>query len=233
MFHKKIPNAKPYNWLIHKICHREAAKFSEHYKGRVLDVGCGSMPYESIIKKNAQEYVGLDRHKAVENKDNFVLGTAESLPFSDESFDTVTAFQLLEHLPQPSAFIKEAYRVLKPGGKIIVSTPFMWGIHDDPHDYYRFTHQGLNQKLSENRFQVVSVRPAGGFWTVWILMLNYFLLDVFPGRVRFLLRPAFFLLQTAADFLDTVSLNLLSNGKRYCRFYAIFSAVAVKEKSSS
>jgi len=100
-------------------------------RGLVLDLGCGDAPYAGFFRNF--QYVAVDlnkRSKAV------VLCDATSLPFKSETFDLVLASELLEHVSEPSLVLKEAYRVLKFNGHIIVTTRFMFPYHPEPSDYY-------------------------------------------------------------------------------------------------
>jgi SAM-dependent methyltransferase len=71
---------------------------------------------------------------------------------------------MIEHVREPKVLLQEAYRVLKKGGCLIVTAPLDWGIHEAPHDYYRFTRYGLNYLASSTGFTVVSIKARGGFW---------------------------------------------------------------------
>jgi len=91
-----------------------------------------------------------------------VVGSASSLPFNCNSLCFVASQEVLEHLPDPEAAVREVYRVLKPGGIFYLQTPFIVGIHDSPHDYWRFTNFGLSALLKRAGFEVGEVRPSGG-----------------------------------------------------------------------
>lgn len=151
-------------------------------KGRLLDVGCGQKPYEEIFTPFVQEYVGIE-HEAT-----FALTQASSngkrpdytydgrtLPFDDDSFDTVLNVQVLEHTPQPLALMKEMARVLKPNGKLILSAPFQFRMHEQPHDYFRYTVFGLTSLCAEVGLKVESVHHQGSLWSVLAHKLNSFL----------------------------------------------------------
>jgi len=79
-----------------------------------------------------------------------------------ESYDIAILIEVLEHLPHPWLALSEAYRVLKPGGIIIVSVPHLSRLHDLPHDYYRFTANGLAVLLNEAGFSLVETQTKGG-----------------------------------------------------------------------
>lgn len=72
-----------------------------------------------------------------------MLGSAEELPFLDGSFEQILATELLEHVRHPHAAIREMWRVLRPGGRVILTTRFLYPIHGAPHDYFRYTRFGL------------------------------------------------------------------------------------------
>lgn len=98
-----------------------------------------------------------------------LLGDAHVLPLSDASLDAVIMQAVLEHLAEPRAAIAEAWRALRPGGVLYVEMPFLQGFHADPHDYQRYTLEGLRRRLAgfEELASGVSVGP---FCTlVWLL----------------------------------------------------------------
>ena len=91
-----------------------------------------------------------------------------SLPFADRCFETVFCAQVLEHVPRPEELLREAFRVLKVGGQIILTVPQTWGLHEEPHDYYRFTRYGLRYMLERVGFQVRSIEPRGGAFRMMV-----------------------------------------------------------------
>ncbi len=122
--------------------------------GRVLDVGCGRKPYRKLF--NSTEYVGLEidtpanRDKAV--ADFFYDG--KSFPFPDASFDGVFASQVLEHVFNPDEFLIEVRRILKPGGRLLLTVPFCWDEHEQPWDYARYSSFGLRHLAEKSGFKV-------------------------------------------------------------------------------
>jgi SAM-dependent methyltransferase len=91
-----------------------------------------------------------------------VVGDAQCLPFADTSFDTVFCSQVLEHVPEPWLCLSEFRRVLKPGGTLILSVPHISWLHNEPHDYYRYTKHGLRFLLEQSELPLLRVEPAGG-----------------------------------------------------------------------
>jgi SAM-dependent methyltransferase len=138
--------------------------------GRVLDVGCGLQPYRALLGTLVTEYIGLDRPGPYAAPD--VEGDARSLPFPDHSFDGVMSTQVLEHVVDPAATLREIARVLRPGGRVVLTCPGTWPAHEVPHDYWRFTRFGLQHLFASTGFDAVSIRPQGGTWSTLGQMLN-------------------------------------------------------------
>lgn len=101
-----------------------------------LDHGCGPGPYKALFKQR----VGFDvaPGPAVD-----VTGDMHALPFEDNYFEQILSTEVLEHSYDPCKAVDELRRVLKPGGKLILTTRFVYPLHDTPHDFFRFTEFGL------------------------------------------------------------------------------------------
>src|SRR3954469_25888116 len=134
------------------------ARIGDRY--RVLDVGCGPKPYYPFFAERASEYVGVD---VVENPDAELRGPVEALPVEDGSFDVVLCTQVLEHCDDPVQAVRELRRVTAPGGRVLASTHGVQVFHPSPHDYWRWTHEGLRRLFAENAsWGELGVSPAGG-----------------------------------------------------------------------
>jgi SAM-dependent methyltransferase len=134
--------------------------------GWLLDIGCGNQPYAHLFP-NVGRYVGVDLPPppGMQRRAS-VWASALHLPFVGKSFDTVLCAQVLEHIPQPQRLIEEAFRVLKVGGRFILTAPQTWGLHEEPQDYYRFTQYGLRYLLESAGFEVQSIAARGGAFRV-------------------------------------------------------------------
>lgn len=151
-------------------------------RGELLDVGCGQKPYEEIFAPYVDKYVGIE-HEATfsltqasaHGKQPDFTYDGRTLPFADKSFDTVLNVQVLEHTPHPLTLMKEMARVLKPNGRLILSAPFQFRLHEQPHDYFRYTVFGLTSLCEEVGLRVESVRHQGSLWSVLAHKLNSFL----------------------------------------------------------
>jgi SAM-dependent methyltransferase len=150
-------------------------------RGRLLDVGCGEKPYESIFRPYVSEYIGVEQRSTFEltaagsRRGPDVLYSGDRLPFPDKSFDTVLSVQVLEHTPRPHQLMQEMSRVLADDGKLILLAPFQFRLHEQPHDYFRYSSHGLRQLCSEVGLEVVQVDPQGSLWSVLGHKLNSYL----------------------------------------------------------
>src|SRR4029079_1312662 len=98
-----------------------------------------------------------------------------TLPFRDGAFDTVLSIQVLEHTPRPAALMAEMSRVLAPDGTLILTAPFQFRLHEQPHDYFRYSPHGLRQLCADAGLEVTEVLQQGSLWTVLGHKLNSFL----------------------------------------------------------
>jgi SAM-dependent methyltransferase len=140
---------------------------------RLLDVGCGVKPYYPWFEPFVSEYVGVD---IPGNPAADLVGTIESIPVEDASFDVVICTQVLEHCDDPAAGVGELRRVLKPGGRALASTHGVMVYHPAPHDLWRWTHEGLERLFLTNAsWATVSVRPAAGTTATLALLLSIYI----------------------------------------------------------
>lgn len=123
--------------------------------GKVLDIGCGSKPYQYFF--TTEKYYGIDienegHDHTDENIDEFYDG--KSIPAKDGEYDNVVCFEVLEHVFEPEQFLAEINRVLKPGGQLLLTTPFIWNEHEVPNDYGRLTSFGMKHLLGKMGFEM-------------------------------------------------------------------------------
>lgn len=135
--------------------------------GRIVDVGCGAQPYRPWIEAAGLQYAGVDWPHSIHAPAQADTVTHDlnlkPWPFDAESFDGMLCTEVLEHIPDPAAFLREAARVLKPGGLMVLTTPLVWPEHEAPHDYFRYTQFGLRCLAEQAGFTVERVEPRGGW----------------------------------------------------------------------
>jgi len=114
-----------------------------------LDIGAQNGPYAAHFPRR----VGLDIQKGQGVR---IIGDAQALGIRDAVFPVVLCTEVLEHLPEPQRAIDEMFRVLEPGGTLLLTTRFLFPIHDAPHDYFRYTKYGLRHLL--RRFEIMELQ---------------------------------------------------------------------------
>ncbi len=128
----------------------------------VLDVGGGKGPYRRFI--NHRQWWIMDIEKRGQS-DKFIKANAnQRWPIKDKSVDLVLATEVLEHIYNPQFFLAEARRVLKKGGALILTTPFLWKLHEEPNDYFRYSIYGLKYLMKEAGWREFKVTPSNGFF---------------------------------------------------------------------
>ncbi len=198
------------NWLILKINNKITQQCCHDYiKGIVYDLGCGERPYEVDILQRADQYIGVDWGSTLHNlKADIVSNLNKPLPIDSEVADTITSFQVMEHLCEPQIMLNEAYRILKKDGNIILTVPFQWWVHEAPYDYLRYTPYGLRYMFEKAGFTDIKITPNTGFFAMWILKMNYFSSRFIRGPrpirwvIEGILIPLWYLSQCAAPYLD-------------------------------
>ena len=143
--------------------------------GATLDVGCGTKPYQHLF--NSSEYLGLEidspENRAKKNADIFYNGS--TFPFKPLSFDSIVANQVFEHVFNPEEFLSELNRVLKQGGNLLITVPFVWDEHEQPHDFARYSSFGLKFILDKHGFEILQHRKSVDDIRVIFQLLNAYI----------------------------------------------------------
>jgi SAM-dependent methyltransferase len=199
-----------HNWLAKKLVNDKVRAHLALLRGTVIDLGCGTRPYEADILGTADAYVGIDWGNSLHGTHADVIAdVARPLPIRDGAADCVVTFDVLEHVAEPACMLAECWRILRPGGLLMISVPFQWWVHEAPWDFYRYTRHGLEYLLGKAGFADVRVQATSGFWAMWVLKLNYQLARLVRGPrpvrmlVRALLVPAWWLGQSLAPLMDS------------------------------
>lgn len=146
--------------------------------GNLLDIGCGTKPYQSIF--TVDNYVGLD----IDSDNTRQLGIADKFydgkkfPFPDNSFESALCNQVLEHVFNPDEFLCEIARIIKPGGKLLLSVPFVWDEHEQPYDYARYSSFGLRALLEKQGFKYLYHKKLGADPSCLFQLTNAYLYKI-------------------------------------------------------
>lgn len=136
----------------------------KYASGKLIDLGCGNVPFYDVYKDLIIENICADWPNSMHK--NEYLDTEcdlnQRLPFPDSDFDTIIISEVLEHISNPELTWAEMTRILKPGGRIILSVPFLYKIHEAPHDYFRYTEFALRNFAAKNKLSVLELESLGG-----------------------------------------------------------------------
>jgi len=176
---------------------------TQNARGRFIDLGCGDMPYRRTIEPIVDVYHSLDYIPRASNVD--FIGDIQSMTqIPDNTYDSAMCLEVLEHIPQPQQALNEAFRILKPGGTLVLSVPHLSRLHELPNDYFRFTRYGLNYLLKKSGFSVQAIYERGGllsFLGHQVALIMFLIIWGIPGikHVAFILNalintiPVFYL----------------------------------------
>lgn len=135
-----------------------------HAHGRLLDLGCGNVPLYEAYRDFCSEVTCVDwgnSPHACKHLDHAIDITGP-LPFADRTFDCVLLSDVLEHIPTPDFTCREVARVLTKGGKFIMNVPFFYWLHEQPHDYHRYTEFALARLMQISGMQIDQLDRLGG-----------------------------------------------------------------------
>ena len=158
------------------------AMIGEHARGRMLDLGCGDVPYYPWYRERVSAITCVDWSASLHGRSHVdrEVDLNGELPFAAESFDTVLLADVLEHIAAPGLLLREIARVLSPGGKLLITVPFLYQVHEAPHDYFRYTEFALTRLCSDAGFASTEVQAYGGYPDVLLDVLTKGLASVPP-----------------------------------------------------
>jgi SAM-dependent methyltransferase len=139
------------------------AAIRSHASGHLLDLGCGKTPLYGIYRDFSTSVTTTDWPSSPHDSlhVDIYADLNQPLPFLDGSFDTVLSTSVLEHIWRHDILWSEMSRLLSHGGKLILATPFMYWLHEEPHDYLRWTRYALARACHENRLEVEHLHHFG------------------------------------------------------------------------
>ena len=178
---------------------------SQYLQGRLIDIGCGEKPYEALLSEFVTEHIGVDHEATLHETSRIDLfGSAYEIPDETGAFDSAICTAVLEHLEEPEQALRECMRVLRPGGVAIYSVPFIWHIHEEPRDFFRYSKFGLRYLFEKVGAEILELRPLSGFWLTFgqLLVYNIYRLNRGPLRWLRIVDGLGILIQWAAFGLD-------------------------------
>lgn len=148
-------------------------------RGILLDVGCGQKPYAALFSGRTTRYVGMEYSPGAGYRGNAadVCGDAAAIPFATASVDTVLCTEVLEHVPDPDGVIREIARVLRPGGVLVCTAPFVYPVHD-AYDFFRYSPGTVATLMRRHGLTVDSERPLSGTGVTLAILVNLYWFEI-------------------------------------------------------
>jgi len=175
----------------------------------ILDIGSGNSSYLSEIHpSNAFYTLGYPDTNEMYGVRPNVFGDARYLPVGNDALDVVLLFEVLEHVKDTEKVLNEIRRVLRPGGQLFISVPFIYPIHDAPNDYWRFTIFGIENTLEKHDFEVIESSVHGNTLIAGLQMINLGLLEM--CRDIFRINGLFGVLSAVPVYPFTIVINFLA-----------------------
>jgi SAM-dependent methyltransferase len=188
----------------------EAARVATAPCAVTLDVGCGTCPYRTLIQAafRSDSYIGLD---VAPTDTTSVVADATCLPFADQTIDLVVSFDVIQHVAESDRMLDEAARVLRTGGFVLLTYPFLYA-ECDFHDYQRWTIEGMNHALAQRGLVAVLVRRRGGPLFAAACALTWAMQHAIPGQRKSWRaeRTVWSIVRSATVALLTVPTNVIA-----------------------
>lgn len=187
-------------WLLPRRLATLATMLEVPADGRLLDYGCAERPYRRFFDQRVG-FVGADLPG---NPDaDIEIAPDGTVPVPDGSYDAVLSTQVIEHVADPAIYLSECCRVLRPGGRMLLSTHGMMVYHPDPVDFWRWTGAGLRRQIEDAGLRVMHAEGIMGLTAVGIQFVQDGIYWRMPQRVRPLVALVFQSLVALADRLDS------------------------------
>lgn len=188
---------------------KEMTGVAAQLRGRMVDVGCGQQPYRHLFDVN--EYCGVELdtelNRRTKRADFFYDG--KTLPFASSNFDALLCNQVLEHVPDDEAFIAELVRVVKPGGLLLLTAPFVWDEHEQPYDFKRYTSFGIHALMERHGLSIIEFRKTCADASLLFQMTNAYTFKTLLPRNPYLHLLTTLLLIAPVNMLGVVAAMLL------------------------
>ena len=167
-------------WITRKLLLNGVLQHAPALKGKLLDFGCGAKPYRSLF--SVDEYIGVDFQGEGHDHSNEQIDVyydGKTLPFENDSFDSIFSTEVFEHVFNLPEMLDELNRVLKPGGQMLITCPFAICEHEQPNDFARYTSFAIRHLLQQHGFEVVQQEKLGtAVQALWQMRITYWNLHV-------------------------------------------------------
>ncbi|WOE70034.1 class I SAM-dependent methyltransferase [Hydrogenimonas thermophila] len=215
------------NWYYLKKYMKKASK--KYINGICLDIGSGNSPYKRYLK--VDKYISIDKKEtqavAYKQNEHQIEADIKKLPFDNNYADTVLLNQVLEHIDDYEQALSEVHRVLKKDGTFVISVPFIYHIHSEPNDYFRFSEYGLKYILEKHNFRIMEFHYLGYIGTTLVSIWNSFLWQTWNKNIQLkFLRNTVFLIPLLLLFFLNNILGLildLFQHKKFCPNYLVIA----------
>ena len=182
------PELEPFLWHSHYLTAHHSKKalssLGRKLRGIILDLGAGTGYGARFLDPNNTKYIPTDIRGGRNPEDSLITKMSKrikiycscyELPFLSDRIDGIMMISLLEHLENPSSALSEAYRILIPGGHIIVAVPFAFPVHGFPMDFHRWTREGLKLDMMNAGFEIMEAKYHGNIFASLALNINLFI----------------------------------------------------------
>lgn len=204
--------------------HLAVLELKKRANGTLVDIGCGRQIYKKELIGKVNKYIGIDHpdvsKKYFDKEMPDVFADAENLPFKNNFCDTASMISVLEHLPDPGKALKEAARILKPKGILVLITVQCYPLHDSPYDFFRYTRFGLKKLLGDAGFKVKLVKPIGNYPILAGQFVNVYMLKkikvglakgVFPKTISILAILPVYILCVVSNIISLLASRIVKD----------------------
>lgn len=195
-------------------------------RGSLLDIGCGAQVFRSLVSPGVT-YRGIDTSDAKARFGYDVPDTeyfdGDDWPVDAGAFDMALCTEVLEHIPEPRQLLAQAYRSLRPGGRLLLTAPFAARWHFIPYDYWRYTPSGLDLLLRDTGFEDVVIHARGNPLTVACYKVMALPLMCIAGGAPLMKLLGFLCLPLVAVLAAVGNLSLRFDWGEDCLGYTVFA----------
>jgi SAM-dependent methyltransferase len=148
---------------------------------RVLDIGCGKQPFRAVFERYGCQYYGLDVQTHENVTVDFVAPIDQELPaevLQQGGYDFILCTEVLEHVANWHAAFGNIAKLLKPGGRVLLSCPHFYQLHEEPYDFWRPTNHAIEIYARNYGLQTVRIEKAGDAWDVlgtWMANCQFYI----------------------------------------------------------